>query len=431
MTYSIVKRTALTFSAVAIALATPVAAFALGFAPANRPTYTWTGPKTVGANHVVFNSFTNAPNYGDERAFFDGKDNAIKTAGGFKDVIQVNPGQEVLLRMYIHNNADATLNAGGTGIAKNTRVRIQLPTATGTSLGAVSYISADNANNQVKDTNGAVNVVSDSVNFQDSNVPFSVSYIPGSAMVYNNAHINGLALSDDIMGADGTKIGYDTMDGLVPGCFPHVSQVTVKVKINGPVLTVNKQVTIPGSADWQKSLTATPGDTISWLLTINNPSKTTDLKSIAVRDQLPAHLKLVPGSVTYFDSKFPAGKVLSDTALFNEGVQTPDFAPQTSVTIRYRTTVNADFAAADCNPALKNLVQVSAFGVNPVYSDASVNVNHACTTPTPTPTPTPSPLPETGPVGALGGALGITGLGYAASAYVRSRQSLKDVLRKK
>jgi uncharacterized repeat protein (TIGR01451 family) len=431
MTRSIIQRVALTFGAAVIAVATPVAAMALGYSPANRPTYTWTGATTKGADHVVFNSFVNTPNVGDERGFLGAKDAASTTSGGFLDTMQVNPGQEVLLRTYVHNNADASLNSSGVGIARNTRVRIQLPSASGTSLGVVSYISADNANNQVKDTNGAVNVISDSVNFQDSNVPFGVTYVPGSATIYNEAHAGGLALNDAIVGANGTQIGYDKMDGNLPGCFQYVSLVTIKVKINAPTISLNKQVTIPGSTDWQKSLTANPGDTLSWLLTVNNTSTTTNATKVTVKDQLPAHLQVVPGSVTYISASFPKGTPLSDTALFGAGQNLPDLTPGAGGYIRYRTTVKSDFDATDCSPTVNNIATAVAAGTNPIYSNASAKVNHACTTPSPSPSPSPTPLPETGPVGALGGALGITGLGYAASAYLRSRQSLKDVLRKK
>ncbi len=50
-------------------------------------------------------------------------------------------------------------------------------------------------------------------------------------------------------------------------------------------------------------------------------------------------------------------------------------------------------------------------------------------TPTPTPAPAPAPLPQTGPESALGGAAGLTGIGVAGRAYLRSRKSLLASLR--
>jgi len=67
---------------------------------------------------------------------------------------------------------------------------------------------------------------------------------------------------------------------------------------------------------------------------------------------------------------------------------------------------------------------------------AQVIVNEA---PTPTPVPTPTPtgqvlsanLPATGPESALGGVAGLTAIGYASRAYLRSRKSVLDALRGK
>ena len=60
-------------------------------------------------------------------------------------------------------------------------------------------------------------------------------------------------------------------------------------------------------------------------------------------------------------------------------------------------------------------------------------------TPTPTPVPTPTPtgqvlsanLPATGPETAFGGVAGLTAIGYASRAYLRSRKSVLDALRGK
>jgi len=101
----------------------------------DRPTYTIENP----APHVTFNSITNNPNYGDERTFFDAKNAANKDQGGFVDKLATDGGQELLLRVYVHNNAADNLNTvpdgngGFKGIAKNTKVRIHLPTAAASS----------------------------------------------------------------------------------------------------------------------------------------------------------------------------------------------------------------------------------------------------------------------------------------------------------
>src|SRR5690606_12823421 len=80
----------------------------------SRTTYTIEHP----ADHVTFDSITNNPNYGDERNFVIAKDASNTSAGGWSDTINVVPGHEYLVRMYVHNNAAENLNL----VANNTRV---------------------------------------------------------------------------------------------------------------------------------------------------------------------------------------------------------------------------------------------------------------------------------------------------------------------
>ena len=170
-------------AAIAAAIIIPITAIA-GYEPANRPVKTYTGADSVAFDYPVFNSWVNTPNYGDERAFFDA---GSATSGPYKDQLVVVPGQEVTLRMYIHNGAAPSLNGtnfNGPGVARNTRLQVFLPTATSTSLRSFGYIIADNTN---------PTWVADSVDF-NSSVPVNMEYVPGSARLANGAHPNGVAL---------------------------------------------------------------------------------------------------------------------------------------------------------------------------------------------------------------------------------------------
>jgi uncharacterized repeat protein (TIGR01451 family) len=409
------KKVAAILAVIGIVVAVPVTAMA-SWSP-DRPALTYNGPGTPGADHVVFNSFTNTPSVGDERIFFAGKDAANTANGGYQDAITVNPNQEILLRVYIHNNADPSLNASGAGIARNTKVRIFLPTASDRAMRAISYISADNAN---------PGTVSDTVDFNTAGAgAFSLSYVAGSATMYNNAHPAGTPVNDSIVGA-GAPVGYEQMDGNLPGCFQYAGLVTIKVKVNSPSIGLTKQVTTPGSTNWQPKLDANVGDTTSWLLHYSNTSKTT-LNHVIVKDQLPAHLQVVPGSVTLIDPNHPNGQTLSDTGVFTTGVDVGSLGVGGGGNIRYRTTVKNDFAATDCTPSIVNNATASAEGVTEVKASAQVNVKVTCKPVTP-PTPV-TPLPATGPEAALGGMLGTGALGYAAVSYRRSKQAVIDAIK--
>lgn len=86
---------------------------------------------------------------------------------------------------------------------------------------------------------------------------------------------------------------------------------------------------------------------------------------------------------------------------------------------------------------------VTSAGTTDVSRACTVTVNAPNVQPTPSPTnsPTPvptgqvlgtqAPLPSTGPETALGGVAGLTAIGMAGRAYLRSRKSLLDSLRKR
>ena len=277
-----------------------------------RPTFTIDKP----APYVTFNSITNNPNYGDERTFFDVKDAANTNQGGFVDKISAKDGQELLLRVYVHNNAADNLNGtnfDGSGVAKNTKVRINLPTDTAQALRANAYISADNAQPQI------VSDTIDMVGFNNGN--FNVEYVPGSAMQYTNAVPKGMKLSDSIV-TTGAPIGYNSPDGVVPGCFQYTGIVTIKVKVKAPSYSIQKSVRLEGqtSADWKESVSAEAGKNVEWRIEFKNIGST-ELTQVKVVDQVPAGLTVVPGSVKLFNGNYPSGYTYPDSAIQAGGKQ--------------------------------------------------------------------------------------------------------------
>lgn len=438
-------------AALAAAIIIPVAAIA-GYEPANRPTKTYTGPDSVAFQYPVFNSWVNTPNYGDERAFFDASTQANGgTTGGFQDQLVVTPGQEVTLRMYIHNGAAPGLNGNnfdGPGVARNTRLQVYLPTATATQLRSFGYIVADNTNPVW---------VADSADFTSS-TPFNMEYVAGSAKMINNAHPNGIALPDSIIQHDaqfnvnrpGAPVGYQNMDGNFPGCFEYGGFVTLKVKINGPQLVVSKKVTTPGAA-WQENLdwnlnNPNTDTTTSWLIEYKNTGAATATNAV-VRDTLPANLKLVPGSVVNFDSNHPQGMPVSDTGLFEGGVGVGSIPSGANGYFRFRTTVVSPFKADECGTKqIVNSAQLEASGAPAVNDTATVTAKKDTncakppvppTPPTPvnpvtpvtpvTPiTPASASLPQTGVEAGLLGVIGSSAMTIGAIKYRRSKKAVAE-----
>jgi uncharacterized repeat protein (TIGR01451 family) len=321
-------------------------------------------------NGPVFNSFINTPSYGDERAFFDGRrsDKATNTnADAINDV--TNGSKEVVLRTYVHNNANQSTNASGLGVAKGTKVRIALPTAEGQVLRARSYISATNAA-QVEDTTDMLGTSS-----------FKVSYVPGSARLLRGTA--SYALSDSIV-STGALIGDKTMNGNLPGCFDYAALVEIHVKITvtpKPDLQLTKEVRKSGTTTWNKEISAKPGDKVQWILGTKNIGNVT-LNEVKARDVLPPHLDVVPGSVKVYNGA--TSSVQNDAPLFGGGLILNTYPVAGVKYVMFETTVKDDFST--CTIRLRNLAYANSKETPTEDQDSAVvNVTKDnCTPPTPT-----------------------------------------------
>lgn len=292
----------------------------------------------------VFNSFINTPSYGDERAFVDGRrsDKATNTnADQINDV--TNGSREVVIRMYVHNNANQNTNASGVGVAKDAKVRVALPTATSQVLRARGYISASNAA-QVEDTTDMVGAEA-----------FSVSYVPGSAKALRGT--SSYALSDSIV-TTGAAIGHTTMDGNLPGCFDHATLVELKVKVNvpeKPKIDLTKQVRkhVAGqTGNWSEEVTVKPGETVDYLINTKNTG-TSDLTDVVTRDVLPPHMQVVAGSVAFY--KGSTNQTLADGPLFSGGFNSGLYNGGNNTMITFSAKALGNFDNTKCEVRVRNV----------------------------------------------------------------------------
>ncbi|MEI8072509.1 MAG: LPXTG cell wall anchor domain-containing protein [Candidatus Saccharibacteria bacterium] len=397
-----------------VAVATPLMAIA-GWYP-DRELKAWNGPNTPGFDHVTFNSFTNVPE-GNEQQFFDGKQ-WNTTPGGFQDPIQVHVGEEIKLRTYVHNNADASLNDAAhnyAGIARNTKVKITLPNGVGTQMNAVSKISADNA------TPGSVY---DTTNFVSADgTPYQLSYVAGSAYADTHAR-TAMPLSDSIV-TTGALIGENAPDGNVPGCFENDMYVIVKVKVEAAPLSIEKTVAHPGQ-NFVEKVDSKPGERLYFKLSFKN-NGATQQDNVALTDKLPEQLQLVPGSVKLYNSNNPSGLQLSDSGLFTAGGQSVgDYASNINGYVLYQVVVKDS-----ANGVLTNTGCVRSNEVPyPTCNTAQVVTPQKPVTPvTPvTPVSPVNPLPQTGVESGLAGVLGMTGLSASIYAYRRSKKAMAEAI---
>jgi hypothetical protein len=211
-----IKLGALTGLAVASILAISTSTVLAGFFPADRPTFTCTTPTNcTGSDYVTFNSFTNNPVVGDERPFFAGSANGANV----QDRIKVKDDQVIVLRAYVHNNADPNRIGQAAALARNVKIRVLVPSAEQKEQNLVAFVSAANANpGTINDTMSL---------FADR--PFTVEYIPGSANFMHKANGVNLineAVNDVIVSGSGASLGD------IHGCFEFSGYVTMKVKVD-------------------------------------------------------------------------------------------------------------------------------------------------------------------------------------------------------
>jgi uncharacterized repeat protein (TIGR01451 family) len=356
----------------------------------DRPTFTVAHP----APYVTFNSITDNADYGDERMFFDAKNDENKNPGGYADNVQVNDGDTMLLRVYVHNNAADNLNddprtdgkGGFVGIARDTQVRIWLPSVTDSAMRANAYISSPDANPAE---------VSDTVDFSAAG-KFGLEYVPGSAMAYTNAVPSGMQVSDSIV-TTGAPIGYDQLNGIVPGCFQYTSFVTIKVKVTKPSIDVQKTVRkavldtatgkYVGTGDFVENLAVSKGDVVQYQIAVVNNGPGT-MNDVVVGDNLPPYVSYMDNTTTMKDSNNPTGDgaPLTSNNITKGGIdQLGEFPANSGAKFRFMAKVADSFSEGCGTLTLKNVGIAKSEQAGSTVSDTAVvtvDSGKTCTTPT-------------------------------------------------
>lgn len=374
-----VIKSASAFVAVAAAVAGTILpasnAFAWGDNGGGRASYTLDQiNQGVLGNKIVFNSISNST-IGDEKNFVGAR--VAGTNAGANNVwngneINVENGKTYLVRLYVHNN-----NPKGTkAVAKDVTTSFAIDGNTGTSAAITGYINSSNAN---------PTKYWDSVVFKSANgQPFHLEYVKGSALLENNGvgKNGGVKLSDSIV-SGGTKIGYSSLNGQIPGCYQYASYVTIQVK---PVFTSDqylvektvRKVNADGSKGaWSESLAINVGDKVEYQIHYKNTSGVSTT-NVMVKDILPANLKIV-SDVTLFNAKNPSGLKLTTNIL--SGANIGGYANNGDAYVRF-TAQAVDTNLVCGNNLLRNWGQVGVGSVTKQDS-ADVTVQKTCEPPKP------------------------------------------------
>lgn len=343
----------------AVLLATVGTAATFAWGP-ERPTYTMESPAT----HVTFNSMTNNPNYGDEREYVIIRD--VTAGGQYQHDMNLTPGHEYQVQVYIHNNAHPDYNASGKGVAKDTTLRVVIP---------ASVQGEDTVDGIIRASNATPTEIWDTAEIRSTN-RVDLEYVSGSAQL--KTHSQEVVLSDTIL-STGVKVGDKDLSGDWRGCLEFAGYVTYKfrVKDNTSSFTMDKQVRKHSTAtgNWTENYTATPGEKVDFIIRYKNTGNVTQ-QNVMVKDVLPAGLSYVPGSTVVANSSHPNGTSVADGVTAG-GININSYTPGSNAWVRFSATVAAEDKLACGLNTLKNVATVTT-GAGTKSDDAVVTVTKKC-----------------------------------------------------
>ena len=359
-----IKNHSIISGSVLVAAIAPALVWAWG---PSRPSFTIEKP----ADYITFNSITNNPVIGgDEKDFVGIRE--VDSNAKWTNNMKVQNGKEYYVRMYVHNNAASNLNL----VAENVVAKLNVPTTTAKNVTVQGQISASNAK---------PNTVWDEATFSSDN-DFNLAYVAGSALFENNG-MGTTKLPDSIVNNTGAKLGYDKLDGKIPGCFQYAGYVTVKVKaqVSQPqeknidlAKTVRNKTN--GEKSWVETANAKSGDTVQFQIHAKNTGSA-GIQNLVIRDILPKGLNYVAGSTKLYNTSNPKGLKVSDNVIQNSGINIGSYQPNGDAYVRFDATVSAENSLPVCGDnTLTNIAQASDQKI--VKNDtASVKVTKKCETP--------------------------------------------------
>ena len=385
----------------------PVAVMAWGDSAGGRAVYTLDDVNAGKlGDTITFNSITNGK-IGDERNFVGAKLSTDTSNVWKANEISVKDGDVVTIRLYVHNNSPKGVDRIAEGVSAN----FSLPTTVAKSHTVIGYLNSSNA---------TPNRYWDEVKLNSSE-DFYMEYVEGSAK-YTNSKMGTVALSNNIINSAVT-LGYEKLDGKIPGCYQYDGQVTIQVKIHKSVTAkLAKTVRIKGAKGWNESVEAKIGDEVEFQIEyVNLTSAKVD--NVMIRDVLPTNLEYVKDSTVLYNSNYQNGTKVVENTLTTSGINIGSYGVNGNAYVRFTAkVVNKSLACGN-----NQLVNWASSTVNSKVTkdDASVMVKRddaKChEQPTPPTPPTPPVIPQTGATEVTAIALGagsvVTVAGYAIASW--------------
>ncbi|MEH2950818.1 hypothetical protein [Sporofaciens sp. JLR.KK001] len=332
-------------------------------------------------NRIVLNSISDSMPVGDginggsEKNFVAARECILLEDGSWEGVtentkwygndITVEDGKYYIIRTYVHNNNPNGENA----VAEDVHVSFSIPNEydeENKQIQVNGYIDSSNAT--PSEYWDYINLISET--------PFHLEFINNSGLLENNGiGLGGLILSDDVVKAKsgGVLIGYDALDGRIPGCYQYDNFVTIKVRaVFDYEYTVEQKVRLADSDnDWEDAIEAKVGDKVEFRIGYKNTSdKQQD--GVTIKDILPSNLKYVDGTTVLKNSTHPNGATAAHDYLVKEGTKIGSYGSGANAYIRFKAEVVDDNLKTGAN-TLTNWSQAGV-GLKTIQDHASVIV---------------------------------------------------------
>lgn len=359
----------------------------------SRALYSYQQANEGAIDHITFNSIkvvdTDAawaaknglvmPLLGNETNFVGARKNTGINAGSGNvwegTEIMAEDGETYLIRLYVHNNSSGGMDS----VAEDTKVRFYVPYGSASSHTVNGWLTSSNA---------APTEYSDTVVFRsEAETPFSLQYVYGSALLENGgfAKGDGVILPDSITNQgnptnnvedEWTLIGYDALDGKIPGCYKYINYVSIMVRVVYDYeFTVETKVRLANSENetWQDTIEAKVGDKVEFQIQYKNISNYTQ-ENVAIKDVLPSNLRYVDGSAKLYNVLYPNGATFTEGTIVTTGVKIGSYTAGSNATIRFTAEVVND-NLVDVSNTLYNWGQVGV-GAKTLQDDATVHVQN-------------------------------------------------------
>lgn len=264
--------------------------------------------------------------------------------------ITAEDGKTYIVRLYIHNNSSGGMDT----VAEGTKVRFYIPYTSSDQVTVNGWLAASNA---------TPTEYSDTVTFESKDgIPFSLYYVSGSALLENGGFAKGagVQLPDSITNQgnptnkaedEWTLIGYDALDGRVPGCYEYINYVSIRVRVAYDYeFSVENKVRLADGEDktWQDTIEAKVGDKVEIQFQYLNTGNQNQ-KGVVVRNALPDNLHYIEGSAKLYNSNHPDGVTFVNGYVVQEGTNVGSYDAGANAFVRITAEVVDDNLAEGKN----------------------------------------------------------------------------------